>query len=221
MNKKGQFIAMVSLFLIIGLLLIYLYLDKQTSMVTRIHYKPVDVLNQNFEIKEILFNLNQEAKYSSFKAFSDFSSNSGFRFGSECKTWYDKDCNIDLENNFKSYFLNYFDEPFYDISVNLVNNNFVISGKYKDKMSFELFDVKTEVVPEFKYTLNYDVRIFNDLFVNCRNVISCDDLKNCKISKCDDSSDDNYIKMEYDLENNGFIKPVILFKITKSKKLEG
>lgn len=221
MNKKGQFVALISLFLVIGLFAIYFYLDKGTSQAVRVYLKPADVLNQNFEIKELLFNLNQKAKYGSFKAFLDFCSNSGFNFNSDCRTWYDKDCNIDLENNFRSYFLNYFDEPFYDINVTIFNNNLVVSGKYQDKRIFEFLGTKTELYPQFRYVLGYDVRIFNELYTGCRNVVSCSDMKNCKASKCDDSSDDNYIKMEYNLQDNSFIKPLIVFKITKSKKLEG
>jgi len=224
MNKKGQFVALLSFFLVCGLIVAFFIVHKPTADVVRIYYTPAYVLNQNFEIKEYYFDLNQNVKYSSFKAFNDLCKNSGFY--KKCEAWYEKDCDLtNLNNNFKKYFLEYFDEP-YDINVEVKNNKFVISGKYDDgyddSIIFEQFNVKTEIKPEFNYTLDYDISIFEDLYKNCK-VLSCDEdelkEKGCKIidkpkHKC--SIEENYINMEYNLEDNGFINPKILFKIPKS-----
>ena len=216
MNKKGLLVAFLSLFLVLVLTGIYLFLSGNTNEIVRMYYTPADVLNQNFEIKEYYFYLNQDVKYSSFKAFNDLTKNSGFY--EKCEAWYEKDCDLtNLNDNFKKYFLKYFDNP-YDIKIEVKNNNFVISGKYDDVIVFEQFNVKTEIKPEFNYTLDYDVSIFSDLYQNCRDVVSCDNLGDCKINKekCDDSSYDNYIRIEFDFKDNGFIKPKLEFNIPKS-----
>ncbi len=205
MNKKGQFVAILSLFLVLGLVWVYIYLDRGTAEVVRMYYTPADVLDLNFEIKEYEFGLNQEVKYSSFKAFSDLSEKSNFI-----------EKNL-LSEDFKKYFEKYFGDSF-DVKVEVAEDKFKISGKYKESIVFERFKAKVDFKPEFSYVLDYDLKIFEELYTNCKNNFSCDDLKQCKINKS--SSGKNYIKMEKNLESNGFIEPKIIFE-NRFKKLEG
>lgn len=211
MNKKGQFVALLSLFLVLGLIAVYFIVDKGTSEVVKMYYTPTDILNQNFEVKEYLFNLNQDIKYDSFSAFESFSLNSGFKLGSKCEAWYE--CELDLVENFKSYL----NKPSYNVGVEIVDNKFVISYVYDGVKVFEESNVKTEFVPKVEYTLDYDISFIEKLYSNCRDVKSCSELNNCKVSKCDDSSDDNYIKMELDLKSNEFIESVFRFNIPKTE----
>lgn len=206
MNKKGQFVALLGLFFVLGLIAAYFIADKGTVEVVRMYYTPADVLNQNFEIKEYLFDLNQNVKFSSFKALDDLSN-------------FDLTKPLNLESDFKKYFVDSFDKSlFFDVSVVIKDNKFEISGKHKGKKIFEQFNVKTDVPVDFSYILDYDVSIFSDLYENCRNIFNCDDLKECKVNRC--SSKDNYINMEKNLDSNGFIEPVIKFGF-KFEKLEG
>lgn len=208
MNKKGQFVALLSLFLVLGLIAVYFIVDKGTSEVTKMYYTPTDVLNQNFEVKEYLFNLNQDIKYDSFSAFESFSLNSGFKLGGECEAWYE--CELDLIENFKSYL----NKPSYNVGVEIVDGKFVINYVYDGEKVFEEMNVKTSFIPKAEYTLDYDISIFEELYSRCRDVVSCDDLDDCGVSECDDSGDN--ILLEYSkFEDNKFIKPEIKFKISK------
>lgn len=204
MNKKGQFVAMLGLFLILGLVFIYFYLDKGTSEVVKIYHKSSDVLELDIQAKEYEFNLNQEVKYNSFKAFNDF-----------CDSNFVEDENY--FDNFKKYFTKHFLGEDFVINVAVIDGKFKISGEFKEEKIFEDNGAKIKFKPKFEYILNYDLGIFGELYANCRNVLNCDDLKQCKVNRC--SSKDNYINMEYDLKDNGFIKPVIRFKIPESVKL--
>lgn len=237
MNKKGQFVAILSLFVVLGLLAVYFILDKSTGEVVRMYYKPTDVLNQNFEIKEYLFNLKQEIKYDTFKAFEYFSENSGFEAGGRCEAWYeslgssgssitglaaftlieDGKCNPTekLEENFESYF----NKPNYIVNIVLMGHKFKIKYVYDGIKIFEESGVKTELQPEVEYVLDYDVSVFSEMYENCRDVVSCDELDDCKVTKCDDSSDINYIKMEFDFTSNDFIEPKLRFNIPKTEEL--
>jgi len=218
MNKKGLLVAFLSLFLVLVLTGIYLFLSGNTLEVVRMYYTPADVLNQNFEIKEYYFYLNQDVKYSSFKAFNDLTKNSGFY--EKCEAWYEKDCDPleNLDESFKNYFIDYFGEPF-DIKVEIEGDNFVISGKSKYDVEFENNNVRTEIKPEFSYNLGYGKKAFVNLFNKCRDITGCKKLGDCQVSECDDSSDDNYIIMEYNFKSNDFISPKILFRVTKPEVL--
>lgn len=219
MNKKGQFVAFLALLLVLALAGIYFFLSKDAKDIVIIYYTPADVLNNNAEIKEYKFDLNQDVKYSSFKAFDDLTENSGLY--KKC-VWYEKNCELNLEEDFKSYFLQYFKEPF-EVYVKIKDNKFVISGK--GSKTFTTPSVKTDADIEFEYVLDYNIDIITSLYENCRKVTSCDKEelieKICVTNKCDDSSDENYIKMEYFFKPNSFVEPKLLFKISKSVKLEG
>jgi hypothetical protein len=206
MNKKGQLVALLSLFLVIGLIASFLIVNKSGGDVVRIFYTPANVINQHFEIKEYEFNLNQKAKYCSFKAFDSL----------DCGL-----CVDSLVSDFKGKFIECF-EPFFDVDVKIIENKLKVFGKHQEKKIFEFSNVRTEVKPEFEYILeDYDTSIFEDLYDNCKNVLDCDDLeeKNCKVPKNKCSSKDKYINMEYNLKDNGFIQPKIVFKIRKPEVL--
>ena len=216
MNKKGVFLAIFSLLFVLGLTTVYLVVYKGTTEVVRMYYKPTDVLNQNFEIKEYLFNLEQGIKFDTFKAFEHFCENSGLRAGSGHEAWYE-DGDFDLEENFKSYFA----KPNYIVSVELTGHKFKVSYVYDGKKVFEEFGVKSELEPRAEYVLDYDVSVIKELYEKCRDVVSCDELDDCKIDKdkCDDSSDINYIKMEFGFKSNDFIEPKLRFNIPKTEEL--
>jgi len=212
MNKKGVFLAIFSLFIVLGLTAVYLVIDKGTGEIVKMYFKPTDVLIQNFEVKEYIYNLNQGIKYDSFKAFEHFCEGSGLKANSKCEAWYEEDCNIEnLAENFKSYF----GKPNYNVDVKVENDKFVISYVYEGEMIFGQYNIKTKLQPKASYILDYDVSKIKELYNNCRDVVSCDNLGDCEIDKdkCDDSSRDNYINMEFDFKDNGFIQPKLKFSL--------
>ena len=124
-RKRGAFLAIFSLFFVLGLVVVYAIVIGGTSEVVKMYYTPSDVLNQEFTVKEYLFNLEKTVEVDSFKAFEVFSLNSGYKMGSRC-AWYLKNCELDLANSFKSYFT----RSNFNFGVKIVDNKFVINYEY-------------------------------------------------------------------------------------------
>jgi len=112
----------------LGFVAIYASLGNNSIKIVNMYHVSSDVVANHFDIKEYEFSLNQNVKYSTFKAFKEAADNSF-----DCKIL-DRKCNLNLGDVFKKYFLMNFDEAeLYDINVAIQDGKFAISGKHKNR----------------------------------------------------------------------------------------
>lgn len=240
MNKKGLEILpiLISLFTLICLISAAYYLviePKYTGQerITGAEALAVLELEQEYKFREFL--MDSELGSASYSALDKFAENGG-----NCEDW--SLCKPDIskfKEIVKEEFLKFIknihvrvvERESYVLDLRLLGDSFIVEAKASEKANFVKEGVTyKEEHKQISKKINFDLNIYNEIYgnleklkpANLKKIIltKCPSkeeiVKGSSIGfKCDDSSEENYIKFEIATKDLIFAHPVIKFKVAK------
>lgn len=202
MNKKGIFVP--TLVILSLMLFVYLNFYLNPMFSTDYNFKFIDVLGNELELKEEMFDNEQAIKYNAYEALDIL-----FKNG-VCEDWYNCDPTQIYEEEFRRIFNENLDREY---NVVLSFSDGVMLNANKD-IEIQRGNTKIKTKHVFNNKIDFNWNIIYQLYEECREVKNCDELGRCKAICQEDKS---FLNFEYPIDLE-FVK-TIRFKVSKRGEL--